>query len=85
MNQEFKQNIAKAKQMALLQVIRFLEVEAEHADIRDIKVATDIIKNIETQEVTEDSNVNVLVQTLATKFNLPADVKELQKLYNGNS
>jgi len=73
--------IQKAKELALNQVIYFLEMEAEHADIRDIKVATDIIKNLENVDEMKDSNVNILIQRIAAKFNLPQNQEELQKLY----
>ena len=73
--------IQKAKELALNQVIYFLEMEAEHADIRYIKVATDIIKNLENVDEMKDSNVNILIQRIAAKFNLPQNQEELQKLY----
>ena len=71
--------IQKAKNLALHHVLRFLEYEAEHADIRDLKIATDIIKNLDEDKA--QNQTNVLVQTLATKFNLPENPQELKKLY----
>lgn len=68
--------ILKAKNLALNHVIRFLEHEAEYADIRDIKIATDIIKNVDTAPEPEH-NTNLLVQTLVSKFQLPENPKEL--------
>lgn len=74
--------IQKAKELALNQVIYFLEMEAEHADIRDIKVATDIIKNLENVDDITDNSINSLIQRIAVKFNLPKNPEELQKLYS---
>jgi len=80
--EEFKQGIQKAKELALARVTYFLEVEAEHAEMRDLKIATDVIKNIDTQiEDNMNKNVNVLVNTLATKFNLPNSLDEMKRLY----
>ena len=84
MNPTFNEQIKEAKQLALNQVIRFLHTEAEYADIRDLKVATDIIKNLdETKAEDEPTNkLNVLVQNLTNKFNLPNSLEETRRLYH---
>lgn len=61
--------INEARDLILKHTIRFLKTEAEYADIRDIKVAADIINSMDKQN-NELKDPTVVIQTLASKLNI---------------
>ena len=61
--------INEARDLILRHTVRFLKTDASYADIRDIKVAADIINSLDKQR-DETKDPTILVQTLASKLNI---------------
>ena len=61
--------INEARDLILKHTIRFLRTDASYADIRDIKVAADIVNLLDKQK-DEAKDPTILIQTLASKLNV---------------